>query len=44
MKTLFFTSLTNAVRPEEVAHCPLTGGVFMARAQVAGLPIGLFAD
>ena len=44
MQTLFFTSLSEAVRPEEVAHCPQTGGVFMARSQVAGLKIDLFAD
>jgi sugar lactone lactonase YvrE len=44
MRTLFFTSLSDHVTPEEVAHAPLTGGVFMARSQVAGLPVPLFAD
>jgi len=44
MRTVFFTSLSDHVTAEEVADCPLTGGVFVARAAVAGVPVPKFAD
>lgn len=44
MKTLFFTSLTAHVSDEINARYPLNGSVFMARVEVAGVPVPRFAD
>ncbi len=44
MKTLFFTSLTAHVSDEINAKYPLNGSVFMARVDIAGAPVSLFAD
>lgn len=44
MKTLFFTSLTAHVTDDINEKYPLNGSVFMARVDVAGTPVTLFAE
>jgi len=44
MKTLFFTSLTAHVTDEINAKFPLNGSVFMAKVDIEGTPVSLFAD
>jgi sugar lactone lactonase YvrE len=44
MKTLFFTSLTVHVSDAVNAKYPLNGSVFMARVDVPGTPVAMFAD
>ena len=44
MKTLFVTSLRFGRAPEMLEKYPLTGTLIVARSQVAGVPVGRFAD
>jgi sugar lactone lactonase YvrE len=44
MKTLFFTSLTAHASAAVNAKYPQNGSVFMARIDVAGVPVAQFAD
>lgn len=41
---LFVTSIRDGKPPEVLAQFPTLGGLFRARAPVAGAPVGLFAD
>ncbi|MBP2231463.1 sugar lactone lactonase YvrE [Azospirillum agricola] len=42
MRTLFITSLRDGLSDDALLRHPQSGGVFMARAEVAGVPVGRF--
>ena len=44
MRTLFVTSLSDGQSEEVRSRYPQSGGVFQTRVNVAGVPVGLFAD
>lgn len=44
MKTLFFTSLRAGLSEDALAAAPLSGGIFMMRVPVAGVPVARFAE